>query len=97
MVKTNISSLGLYYNKYTDNITPLAHIDYRKQDNPYENVKNNNNIKYLKKNSPSYNTQITGSYLYNSVVSTDRNKYKNSWNVYIKPKPIINPLGLKLR
>ena len=91
-----LNSLGLYYNEYMDKGTPLAHIDFRKQDNPYINTKNNNTINYSKKNSKTFETQITGKFLHSDVMGNDKKEYGNSWNKVIKPKPIINPLGYKL-
>ena len=88
-----VNSLGCYYNKYMDNTFNLPHIDYRK-----DNTLTDNNMAtlYGKKNSPSYNTQLTGDYLYKDNTSSDKNNYGNSWNVVIKPKPYINVLGAKL-
>ena len=88
-----VNSLGLYYNKYMDSTFNLPHIDYRK-----DNTLTDNNMAtiYGKKNSPSYNTQLTGDYLYKDTIGNDKKEYGNSWNVVIKPKPYVNVLGAKL-
>ena len=91
-----LNSVGSYYNKYIDSGIPPAYVDYRKQDNPYVNVKNNNKINYSKKNSPSYHTQITGQYLHSDVIGTDNKDYGNKWNVLIRPKPRFDAFGLRL-
>ena len=54
-----VNSLGLYYNEYMDNTFTLPHIDYRK-----DNTLTDNNMAtiYGSKNSPSFNTQLTGQY-----------------------------------
>jgi len=88
-----VNSLGLYYNKYMDTTFNLPHIDYRK-----DNTLTDNNMAtiYGKKNSPSFHSQITGSYLYAENNGNDKNNYGNSWNEVIKPKPYVNVLGAKL-
>ena len=88
-----VNSLGIYYNKYMDNNFNLPHIDYRK-----DNTLTDNNMAtiYGKKNSPSFNTQLTGQYQYKDNTGDDKNNYRNTWNVVIKPKPYVNILGSKL-
>ena len=88
-----VNSLGLYYNSYMDNNFNLPHIDYRK-----DNTLTDNNMAttYGKKNSPAFNTQITGRYLYADNAGNDKNNYGNAWNVVIKPKPLFDAFGLKL-
>ena len=88
-----VNSLGCYYNKYMDNVFTLPHIDYRK-----DNTLTDNNMAtiYGKKNSPAYESQLTGQYLYKDNAGSDKNEYINSWNVVIKPKPYVNVLGAKL-
>jgi hypothetical protein len=88
-----VNSLGCYYNKYMDNVFTLPHIDYRK-----DNTLTDNNMAtiYGKKNSPAYNTQLTGQYQYKDNTGCDKNEYVNSWNVVINPKPYVNVLGAKL-
>jgi hypothetical protein len=88
-----VNSLGCYYNKYMDNVFTLPHIDYRK-----DNTLTDNNMAtiYGKKNSPAYETQLTGQYQYKDNAGSDKNEYVNSWNVVIKPKPYVNILGSKL-
>lgn len=88
-----VNSLGVYYNKYMDNNFRLPHIDYRKDNTLTDN---NMGVFYGKKNSPSFHTQLTGSYLYKDEIGNDKNEYPNSWNVVIKPKPYVNILGSKL-
>ena len=88
-----VNSLGSYYNKYMDNNFDLPHIDYRK-----DNTLTDNNMTtiYGKKNSPSFNTQLTGQYQYKDNTGNDKNNYGNTGNVVIKPKPNVNILGAKL-
>ena len=88
-----VNSLGCYYNKYMDNVFTLPHIDYRK-----DNTLTDNNMAtiYGKKNSPAYETQLTGQYQYKDNSGSDKKEYVNSWNVMIKPKPYVNILGAKL-
>ena len=88
-----VNSLGLYYNKYMDNTFTLPHIDYRK-----DNTLTDNNMAtiYGKRNSPAFDTQLTGQYQYKDNNGSDKNNYGNSWNVVIKPKPYVNILGAKL-
>ena len=88
-----VNSLGCYYNKYMDNVFTLPHIDYRK-----DNTLTDNNMAtiYGKKNSPAYETQLTGQYQYKDNSGSDKKEYVNSWNVMIKPKPYVNVLGAKL-
>jgi hypothetical protein len=88
-----VNSLGCYYNKYMDNVFTLPHIDYRK-----DNTLTDNNMAtiYGKKNSPAYETQLTGQYQFKDNTGSDKNEYVNSWNVMIKPKPYVNILGAKL-
>ena len=88
-----VNSLGLYYNKYMDNTFNLPHIDYRK-----DNTLTDNNMAtiYGKKNSPAFDTQLTGQYQYKDNTGSDKKNYGNSWNVVIKPKPYVNILGSKL-
>ena len=88
-----VNSLGLYYNKYMDNNFNLPHIDYRKDNTLTDN---NMAIIYGKKNSPSFNTQLTGRYQYKDNTGNDKNNYTNSWNVVIKPKTYVHILGSKL-
>ena len=80
------------YNKYMDNVFTLPHIDYRK-----DNTLTDNNMAtiYGKKNSPAFNTQLTGQYQYKDNMGGDKNDYVNSWNVMIKPIPYVNVLGAK--
>jgi hypothetical protein len=88
-----VNSLGLYYNEYMDNTFTLPHINYRK-----DNTLTDNNMAtiYGSKNSPSFNTQLTGHYQYKDNTGNDKNNYVNSWNVVIKPKPYVHILGAKL-
>ena len=88
-----VNSLGLYYNKYMDNTFNLPHIDYRK-----DNTLTDNNMAtiYGKKNSPAFDTQLTGQYQYKDNTGSDKNNYGNYWNVVIIPKPYVNILGAKL-
>jgi len=88
-----VNSLGLYYNKFMDTTFNLPHIDYRK-----DNTLTDNNMAtiYGKKNSPSFHSQITGSYLYADNNGKDKNNYGNSWNEVVKPKPYVNVIGAKL-
>ena len=88
-----VNSLGCYYNKYMDNVFTLPHIDYRK-----DNTLTDNNMAtiYGKKNSPAYETQLTGQYQFKDNTGSDKKEYVNSWNVMIKPKPYVNILGAKL-
>ena len=51
---------------------------------------------YGKKNSPAFDTQLTGQYQQKDNTGCDKNNYGNSWNVVIKPKPYVNFLGAKL-
>ena len=70
-----VNSLGLYYNKYMDNTFNLPHIDYRK-----DNTLTDNNMAtiYGKKNSPAFDTQLTGQYQYKDNTGSDKNNYGNS-------------------
>ena len=88
-----VNSLGLYYNEYMDNTFTLPHIDYRK-----DNTLTDNNMAtiYGSKNSPAFDTQLTGQFQYKDNTGNDKNNYVNSWNVVIKPKPCVNILGSKL-
>ena len=88
-----VNSLGRYYNKYMDNTFTLPHIDYRKD---HTLTDNNMATIYGKKNSPAYETQLTGSYQFKDNTGNDKNEYINSWNQVIKPKPLLDILGAKL-
>ena len=93
--KQKLNSVGAYSNEYMNNTVKAVNVDYRKPKNNYENTKNNNTILYTAKNSPSYSSQITGSYLYKTV-SSDMKNYVNSWSVTIRPKDVINVIGLMI-
>ena len=93
--KQRLNTVGSYSNEYMNNTPNAVNVDYRKPKNNYVNVKNNNTVLYTAKGSPSYSSQITGSYLYKSV-STDMKNYVNSWSVTIRPKDVINVIGLLL-
>ena len=68
-----VNSLGVYYNKYMDTTFDLPHIDYRK-----DNTLTDNNMAtfYGKKNLPSFNSQLTGQYLYTDNNGNDKNNRK---------------------
>jgi len=87
------NSVGAYYNKYMDTTFKLPHIDYRKDSTA---IDNNNYIKFPKKNSKSYDSQVTGKYQYVDNMNFDKNNYGNDQAVLIRPKPNINVLGLQL-
>lgn len=93
--KQKLNSVGAYSNEYINNTPNAVNVDYRKPKNNYVNTKNNNTVSFKAKNSPSYSTQLTGSYLYKSV-TTDMKDYVNSWSVTIRPKDVINVIGLLL-
>lgn len=83
---------GLAYNEYNlDNLPPLEITT--KTVNPYERSENNSSVFYKAKNSQSSSTQITGGYLYNNVISNDRNQYPNPDNLLIKPVRTYDGLG----
>ena len=88
-----VNKLGVFYNNYMDNNFDIPFIDYRK-DNTV--IDNNMATYYGKKNSQSFNTQLTGQYLYTDTYGNDKNNYINSYTINIKPKPNINILGAKL-
>lgn len=93
--KQKLNSVGAYSNEYMNNTLKAVNVDYRKPKNNYENTKNNSTVLYTAKNSPSYSSQITGSYLYKTV-SSDMKNYVNSWSVTIRPKDVINVIGLMI-
>lgn len=93
--KQKLNSVGAYSNEYMNNTVKAVNVDYRKPKNNYENTKNNSTVLYTAKNSPSYSSQITGSYLYKTV-SSDMKNYVNSWSVTIRPKDVINVIGLMI-
>ena len=93
--KQKLNSVGSYANEYMVNSTKAVNVDYRKPKNNYVNTKNNSTVLYTAKNSPSYSSQITGSYLYKAV-SSDVKNYVNSWSITIRPKDVINVIGLMI-
>jgi hypothetical protein len=94
-IKQKLNSVGAYSNTYMLNYPKPVNVDYRKQTNQYVNTKNNMKTFYSAKNSPSYSTQITGSYLYKTI-SNDVKDYVNNWSITIKPKDVINIIGLMI-
>lgn len=97
--KTKLNSVGSYANDYMLNDIKPDNIDYResmgKNKNPYVATKNNNTVLFKAKNSPSYSTQLSGNYLYKSV-STDLKDYADRWSITIRPKDILNLVGLMI-
>ena len=97
--KQKLNSVGAYANEYMLNHPDPVNIDNKtlknKVKNNYVNTKNNNTVLYTAKNSGSYSSQITGSYLYKSV-STDLKDYINNWSITIRPKDVINVIGLMI-
>ena len=97
--KEKLNSVGSYANDYMLNDINPNNVDYRaslkKVQNHYVNTKNNPSVLFKAKNSPSYSTQLTGSYLYKTV-STDLKNYVNNWSVTIRPKDVLNLVGLMI-
>ena len=97
--RVKLNSVGSYSNEYMLNNLNPANIDNKtiqgKIKNNYVNTKNNNTVLFKSKNSPSYSSQLTGSYLYKTI-SSDVKDYVNNWSVTIRPKDVINLIGLML-
>ena len=96
MTSIRHNTLGGCFNDYmlnNDNLPSL--IPDRKTINNIT-TKNKSNVIFSAKNSKSYNSQITGNYLYKDAMNGDKTKYGNSLNVSIKPIQTNNILGFKL-
>lgn len=97
--REKLNSVGSYANEYMLNNLNPDNIDYKtiqgKIKNNYVNTKNNPSVLFKAKNSPSYSTQLTGSYLYKTVSSNIKD-YVNNWSVTIRPKDVVNLIGLML-
>ena len=97
--REKLNSVGSYANEYMLNNLNPDNIDYKtiqgKIKNNYVNTKNNPSVLFKAKNSPSYTTQLTGSYLYKTVSSNIKD-YVNNWSVTIRPKDVVNLIGLML-
>ena len=98
-IKQKLNSVGAYANEYMLNHPDPVNLDYKtlknKVKNNYVNTKNNSTVLYTAKNSASYSSQLTGNYLYKSV-STDLKDYVNNWSITIRPKDVINMIGLMI-
>jgi hypothetical protein len=93
---TYFNTLGGCFNEYMlnqDNLPPL--IPDRKI---ISNIttKNQSSVIFGAKNNKSYNSQLSGNYLYKDVMNGDNKDYGNSWNVSIKPVEKYDAFGSKL-
>ena len=96
MTSIRHNTLGGCFNDYMlnqDNLPPL--IPDRKI---ISNIttKNQSGVIFGAKNNKSYNSQLSGNYLYKDVMNGDNKDYGNSCNISIKPMQNNNILGHKL-
>jgi len=56
-------------------------------------TKNQSGVIFGAKNNKSYNSQLSGNYLYKDVMNGDNKDYGNSWNVSIKPIKTYDAFG----